>query len=161
MSSKSCSFGFATNCMHTLPGLTGCPCFCHGLCACLFFYIFPVCASVSLYCNPSILQVIEWWQTLFVNHSPWGGICFVCILANAWMTSQSSSQRKWYAKPLVPTFCIDNPFRSQCGAYAAMNYSLAIHCMSMHACQDLMLTLKYAARISCLHLDCREYKAQS
>ncbi len=42
-----------------------------------------------------------------------------------------------------------------------MNYSLAIHRMSMHACQDLMLTLKYAVHISCLHLDCREYKAQS
>ena len=41
-----------------------------------------------------------------------------------------------------------------------MSYSFAIHCISMHAGQDLMLTLKHAVLISCLHLDSREEKAQ-
>ena len=41
-----------------------------------------------------------------------------------------------------------------------MNYLPAIHCITMHASQDLMLTLKHAVHISCLHLDSREDKAQ-
>jgi len=102
--------------------------------------------------------VIEWWQTLSVNHSLWGGIYFVCILANAWMTFQSSSQRRWYVKPLMPRFCIDNPFSPQLEPYTAMDYSRAINCMSMHASQDLVLALAFAVHISCMYLDSREYK---